>query len=527
MKRRDVLRWMVMSALAGAAAQLPIWGGELPLADAQQSGPRVSFVPDVELALRAGAGEARILPGSPTRLWRFTGEVLKGPSETLQVIPDSYLGPVIRLRKGQKVRVRFSNAIPEPTIVHWHGLDMPAEMDGHPRSVIPTGEEFVYEFEVTNRAGTYWYHPHPHNRTGPQVYQGLAGLLLISDQEETALGLPSGAEEILCVLQDRSFDSQNQLRYLPSGMMVMMDQMRGFLGDRVLVNGRERPSLALATQAYRLRLLNGSNARIYKLAWSDGTPMTIIGTDGGLMERSLQQTYLTLAPGQRADLILDLSNHAVGTNLELRSAPFPAADVDESGMGMGMGRMAQSVLPNGASLSLLTVQVTRRATSKFRLPSRLSVFDASWRGEPSGPSRRVTLSFGRGQWLLDGRTFDMMGATPEETVSPGSTQIWELANVTGMMGMQMAHPIHLHGHQFRVLSRHRRSGSGEDQKAVREGLADDGWKDTVLVMPGETVRLLVTFTRYPGLFLYHCHILEHEDMGMMRNFRVTAAAGTA
>ena len=527
-----MLRWMGMSALAGAAARLPIWGGELPLAYVQQFGSRASFVPDVELALRAAAGEARILPGSATRLWRFTGEVLKGPSETLQAIPDSYLGPVIRLRKGQKVRIRFSNALPESTIVHWHGLTVPAEMDGHPRSVIAPGKEFVYEFEVINRAGTYWYHSHPHDRTGPQVYRGLAGLLLISDQEEMALGLPSGAEEILCVLQDRRFDSQNQLIYLPSGttgmmgMMGMTDQMRGFLGDRILVNGRERPSLALATQAYRLRLLNSSNARIYKLAWSDGTPMTIIGTDGGLLERPLQQAYLTLAPAQRADLILDLSNHAVGANIELRSAPFPAADVDQSGM-MGMGRMAQSVVPNGAPLSLLTIQVARRVASNFSLPSQLSVFDASWRREPSGPSRRVTLSFGRGQWLLDGRTFDMTGATPEETVSPGSTQIWELANVSGMMGVQMAHPIHLHGQQFRVLSRQLRSGSGEDGKAIREGFADEGWKDTVLVMPDETVRLLVTFTRYPGLFLYHCHILEHEDMGMMRNFRVTAAAGTA
>jgi FtsP/CotA-like multicopper oxidase with cupredoxin domain len=394
-------------------------------------------------------------------------------------------------------------------------------MDGHPHSVIAPGKEFVYEFEVTNRAGTYWYHPHPHNRTGPQVYRGLAGLLLITDQEETALDLPSGAEEILCVLQDRLFDSQNQLSYLPGGMM---GQMQGFLGDRVLVNGRERPSLTLATRAYRVRLLNGSNARIYKLAWGDGTPMTIIGTDGGLLERPRQQAYLTLAPAQRADLILDLSNHAVGANLELRSASFPAVDVDGSrmGMGMGMGRMMQSVVPNGAPLSLLTVRVTRRTTSNFRLPSRLSVFGDSWQREPSVPSRRVTLSFGPRQWLLDGRTFDMMGTTPEETVSPGSTQIWELANVSGMMGMQMAHPIHLHGRQFRVLSRQRRSGSDEDGKSVREGFADEGWKDTVLVMPGEMVRLQVTFTRHSGLFLYHCHILEHEDMGMMRNFRVTS-----
>ena len=206
--------------------------------------------------------------------------MLKGPPQSLQVIPESYLGPTLRLQKGQKVRIRFTNALAEPSIVHWHGLDMPSAMDGHPHSVIDPQHDFIYEFEVTNRAGTYWYHPHPHNRTGPQVYNGLAGLLLVSDAEERALNLPGGAEEILCVLQDRSFDAGNQLVYVSGGMM---EHAQGFLGDRVLVNGMERPSLALATRAYRLRLLNGSNARIYKLAWSDGTPLTVIGTDGGLL----------------------------------------------------------------------------------------------------------------------------------------------------------------------------------------------------------------------------------------------------
>jgi FtsP/CotA-like multicopper oxidase with cupredoxin domain len=509
---------MAMSTVVGAATRLPWWGHPVAFGQARQSPPRPSFVPDVDLALRAAPGEARILPGAATPVWRFTGQVLKGPPETLQVIPDSYLGPVIRLRKGQKVRIRFSNALSESTIVHWHGLDMPSMMDGHPHLVIDQGKDYIYEFEVINRAGTYWYHPHPHSRTGPQVYRGLAGLVLISDEEETALNLPSGTEEIVCVLQDRKFDARNQLTYIAGGMM---DQMHGFLGDRMLVNGKERPSLALATRAYRLRLLNGSNARIYKLMWSDGTPMTIIGTDGGLLEQSREQTYLTLAPAQRADIVLDLSRHAVGARLELRSAPFPATDVDASGMGMAMGGMTPGAVPNGAPLSLLAIQVARHQTSTFRLPSRLSTFDGSWRHEAAGPARRITLSFQGGQWRLDGRTFEMMDAAPDETVSPGSTQIWELANSPGMMGMQMAHPIHLHGRQFRVLSRQRESGSAADGKAVREGLSDEGWKDTVLVMPGETVRILVNFTRYPGLYLYHCHILEHEDMGMMRNFRVT------
>src|SRR5918994_3879392 len=280
----------MLRLIAGAA-------GRLSLADSS------SFQPDVELVLRAGAGDAHILPGGVTRVWHFTGEVLKGSPQSLEAIPNSYLGPILRLRKGQKVRVRFINALREPSIIHWHGLDMPSAMDGHPHSVIDPHQEFIYEFEVTNRAGTYWYHPHPHSRTGPQVYSGLAGLLLVSDDQERALNLPAGADEIVCVLQDRSFDAANQLTYVPGGMM---EHVQGFLGDRVLVNGVERPSLALATRAYRLRLLNGSNARIYKLAWSDGTRLTVIGTDGGLLRQPIEQTYLTLAPGQRADVILDL-----------------------------------------------------------------------------------------------------------------------------------------------------------------------------------------------------------------------------
>ena len=527
MKRRDVMRWMGIGTLASAAGRLPFGSGAPVLAQSRPSAARPSFVPDVELALRAGPGEARILPGAATQVWRFTGELLKGPPETLHVVPDSYLGPTLRLRKGQKVRIRFSNALPESTIVHWHGLDMPEAMDGHPRLVIGPGKEFIYEFEVVNRAGTYWYHPHPHERTATQVYRGMAGLLLIADEEERALSLPSGAEEIVCVLQDRRFDARNQLTYLAGGMM---DQMRGFLGDRVLVNGQERPSLALATRAYRLRLLNGSNARIYKLVWSDGTAMTMIGSDGGLLQRPLQRTAVTLAPGQRAEVLLDLTGRAVGASLELRSAPYPAATVDAAAMGMGRGRgmmggMVQGAVPNGAPLSIFTIRVARREASTFRLPSRLSTFDASWEKTPIGPPRRVTLSFQSGQWLLNGRTFDMMDVAPEETVATGSTQNWELVNLPGMMGMQMAHPIHLHGPQFRVLSRQHTAGADADAAIVREGIADEGWTDTVLVMPGETVRILVTFTRHPGLYLYHCHILEHEDMGMMRNFRVTGAAG--
>ena len=520
MTRRALLRLLGIGAVAGTTGRLCV--GQSASA----------FVPDVELALRAAPGEAPILPGTATRVWRFAGEVIKGPAQSLQMVPDSYLGPVLRLQKGQKVRIRFTNALPEPSIVHWHGMDMPSAMDGHPHSVIDPHSEFMYEFEVTNRAGTYWYHPHPHNRTGPQVYSGLAGLLLVSDAEERALNLPGGAEELLCVLQDRTLDAGNQLTYVSGGMM---EHVQGFLGDRVLVNGAERPSFALATRAYRLRLLNGSNARIYKLAWSDGIPLTVIGTDGGLLQRPIEQPYLTLAPAQRADVILDLRGRPVGTSFELRSMPFSSDAVDAMGMmgtamgmgrgmmGRGMGRgmgMPQPSVPNGSLLSLFTVHVERREESGFSLPAQLSTFDASWDAAPTIPPRRVTLDFQQGQWLLDGRTFDMHITSRDETVAAGSTQIWEIVNGQGMMGMQMAHPIHLHGRQFRVLSREGMSTAGA---VVAQGFVDAGWQDTVLVLPGETVRIKIPFTHHPGLYLYHCHILEHEDMGMMRNFRVVGA----
>ena len=468
--------------------------------------------PDVEVALTAVPGEVSLLPGAATRVWRFEAELLRGPASTLQVLPGSYLGPVLRLRRGQRVRIRFRNRVGEPSIVHWHGLDVPEVADGHPRLAVGHGSEYVYDFEVINRAGTYWYHPHPHMRTGAQVYQGLAGLLLVSDEEEDALQLPSGTSEVLCVLQDRRFDRNQQFVYatggMGGGMFQMMETMNGWLGERTLVSGRVSPTVDVDRRTLRVRLLNGSNARIYKLAWSDGSPMTIIGGDGGLLDRARAQRTLTLAPGQRADLLLDLSTHAAGATVQLESVEFPAADVGRVGM---MG--ATAPVPQGARLTLMTLRASGARGPRYALPARLAVDD--FKAVPA-PVRRLPLSFRQMTWLLDNRVFDMQDVSPQETVAPDSTHIWELVNEINPMGMAMAHPIHLHGRQFRVLSR-----SGGSANALREGINDAGWLDTVLVLPGETVRLQVTFSQFPGLYLYHCHILEHEDMGMMRNFRIS------
>ncbi len=500
--RRQILGVLGVAAVAGGCQAQP--GPQNP-----------NFIPDVELVLTAAPGELALLPGQPTRVWRFTGQVLKGPAETLQIIPGSYLGPVIRLRRNQKVRIRFANQLAEDSIIHWHGLDVPEHADGHPNLVIGHGHEYVYDFEVINRAGTYWYHPHPHMRTGAQVYQGLAGVLIVSDPEEEDLGLPSGEAELLCVIQDRRFDQRNQLAFHGGGMMEMMN---GFLGDRILVNGQPHSIKTVDAAWQRVRVLNASNSRFYKLAWSRDLQMTIIGGDGGLLERPLRQQVLTLAPGQRADLLVNLTGLSSGTEVHLESQAFPETDAGVVGrMGM-MGMMGgRSSIPNGAPLRVMTLRARDRKGSSYRVPERLSSFDTSWSLNPAAKVRRVPLMFQRMEWLLDGRTFEMDSVAPGETVQAGSTHIWEFENLSNRMGMQAAHPMHIHGRQFRVLSRK----GGLANNALREGIVDAGWRDTVLVLPGETVRVQVTFTRYPGLYLYHCHILEHEDMGMMRNFRVT------
>jgi len=520
MHRRDLLRLLGLSALAGATGCDGQSTSPRPEAFSPQIAPGTGFVPDVELVLTAAPGEVGVLPGEPTRLWRFTGRLLKGPADTLQTFPGSYLGPVIRLRRGQQVRVRFVNQLAEDSIVHWHGLDVPESADGHPRLAIGHGHEYVYEFEVTNRAGTYWYHPHPHMRTGAQVYQGLAGLLLVQDAEEDALALPSGGTELLCVLQDRRFDARNQLVFHGGGMMEMMN---GFLGDRVLVNGQPQPTTEVDAAWHRVRLVNASNARIYKLAWSRDVQMAVIGGDGGLLEKPLYQQALTLAPGQRADLLLDLTSLAAGTEVHLESQAFAEADAGAGGMmgmrgGPMMGMMGgRSNVPNGAPLRVMTLRTRARKGPAFRVPERLSSFDTAGSASADAPIRRVPLTFQRMEWSLGGRTFDMSGVAREETVAAGSTQLWEFVNLTNPMGMEAAHPIHMHGRQFRVVDR----AGGRTTNTLRAGIVDGGWRDTVLVLPGETVRVQVTFTRHPGLYLYHCHILEHEDMGMMRNFRVT------
>lgn len=465
-----------------------------------------SQTPDVEINLTATPDSVDIFSGQPTKVWRYLGEVLKGSSDAIQTIPDSYLGPLIQLHTGQRVRINFKNELPEKSIIHWHGLHVPEEADGHPRLVIGTDETYIYDFTVADRAGTYWFHPHPHGRTGPQVYAGLAGLFIIKDVEEMALALPSGKYDIPLIIQDRIIDSDNQLVYSSSNMM---GQMIGFLGNQVLVNGKPDYEIKVASRPYRLRLLNGSNSRIYKLSWEDGTVLNVIGTDGGLLEKTIQRDYITLTPAQRVDLWVDFSGKAMGSKMRLihTSAATPGGDT---------------------TFPLLSATIDREVSAEIDMPRQLTnieyynINDAVNADNP----RQFTLSMDRGMtWTINGRTFDMSDVARDEIVRLNDLEVWEFYNQpsSGMgmgMGMQLPHPMHIHGLQFQILERTIESADRSAWTTINEGYVDEGWHDTMLVMPGERVKILLKFEDFNGLYLYHCHNLEHEDMGMMRNYRV-------
>ncbi|MBI5718719.1 MAG: multicopper oxidase domain-containing protein [Burkholderiales bacterium] len=532
------------AAAAAAAIGLPALGAPAKRGNA----------PDLHIELHAGPDRVAIRPGATTQVWRYRSRLLRGDAAALEAGAGGYLGPVIRVRAGQRVRIDLVNGLPESTIVHWHGLHVPDTMDGHPRFAIAPAGRYEYEFTVANRAGSYWFHPHPHGRTGKQVHAGLAGLFLISDDEEAALGLPDGAHDLPLVLQDRTFDADNQFVYLGSsgdgagkqgggmmgggmmgggmmggrtgrsmmggGMGSMMAGMMGVLGDQILVNGSLQPGREVERRAYRLRLLNASNTRTYKLAWNDASPLTVIGTDGGLLAAPVQRDYLMLAPAERADLWVDFGRWPPGTELTLRSLAF------EGGMDMGGMMGGRAALPDGAAFAVHSFRVGAGAAKAGTLPRRLSAIPAP---EPrlavnAERPKVFELTMGMMVWGINGAGFDMLGASELETVKLGTQEVWEFRNDgrRSMMGMVMPHSMHVHGVQFRVIGRSVSNKFSNEYGTVSAGLVDEGWKDTVLVMPGERVRILLRFADYPGLFLYHCHMLEHEDSGLMRNYRVKA-----
>ena len=525
-------------ALASAPSWLQAMEGMNKLPPNKAS---ANFHPDVEIDLTCQPSTAAILAGQATRVLRYTAKLVKGPANSVSEIPGSYLGPILRFETGQKIRINLLNLLDKPSITHWHGLHVPAEMDGSPMYAIDKDQRFVYEFEMRNRASMNIYHPHPHGITGRQVYQGLAGAIIVNDEEERRLELPSGEYEIPLVIQDRQFDNQNQLQYAGH----MHDRMMGFYGDQILVNGKLNATLNLASRAYRFRVLNGSTARIYKLAWDDNSPVTVIGTDGGLLEAPINKAYVMLAPGERIDVWADFSGRKVGSQLVMRSLAFSGAlpmmgmmgmGGHRGGHGMGMGmhggmhnRVQQDDTQMGSDYPIFTIKINRQVSDSPSLPKQLSTIKHYSLSDVSNPKQALPIAISESPMamLLNGRPYAENDLQAFERVPLNSIQLIEIFHsnsghgMGGMGGgmMAMAHPIHLHGQYFQILSRQQTKPS-DAYNSVKDGFIEGGWKDTVLVMPGEEVKIIKPFQDFKGLFMYHCHNLEHEDMGMMREFSV-------
>lgn len=547
-------RFLKQAAAGAALLAAPDWLTANPhVQQARKASP--DFKADVEIEMTAGTAQVPVFATGPaTAVQTYVGKLLKGPAQTLRVLPNNYLGPVLTLQQGQKVRCYFNNALPEPCIVHWHGLHVPQHSDGHPMYSQPPGGQYVYEFEVRNPAGTSFYHSHTHGLTAEQVYRGLAGMIVVNDPAESRLELPGGEFDLPLVIQDRLFDADNQLRY-PQAMPV---RMLGFLGDSILVNGKPDALFNVKSRAYRFRVVNGSNSRIYKLGWADGTPLTAIGTDAGLLAQPETRPYIMLAPGERVELWLDFSGRAKGERLVLYSLEFSGAmpAMYERMHGQGGMNMLGHSLRQGARFPLASFVVTEKVSDSPKLPARLANFRKLTVGDTDNASEPLPMAMAMHMMrpTLNGLSFVMDRVADFERVRLGShktIRIFHAPTGMGMMGgghgmgrmmggrmehdddrqhggmggmgghMQMAHPIHLHGQQFQVIAR-KTDGvvNAAAYDSVRHGFVESGWKDTVLVMPGEEVTIIKPFEDYKGLYLYHCHNLEHENAGMMRQFLV-------
>jgi len=458
------------------------------------------------------------------------------------------LPPVIAVARGDDVTVNVTNNLPittdaanDPNIttVHWHGLRVDAANDGGPDwPIFPSGTANAqgntgkYHFVLQQPAAPLWFHPHPDMQTATQVYNGLAGALVVTDtiseDLKTSNQLPSGDHELSLLLQDRSFgpvdaNGQRALSYTPN-------VMAGMLGNTVLVNYVKLPGKIVDTRQYRLRIYNGSNARSYDIGLSNNAQFAVIGSDGGLLPAPVNVTEVMIAPGERTEIVVDFSTNVAGDTIILQSKAFQAATM---GMGGGGGPA------NGTAFDLMRFEVRQQVTDTVTLYSalpntadiytRYAATAAPGTALPAAPfnERPFVMSMAGGAgapmtFLINNTPYDpnVINETIDLTTATNNiaTEVWSISNPGGGMGamMAMAHPFHAHAVQWQVLDRSRNG-------VVTAPLPmDSGWKDTFLVQPGEVVRVMGRFDASvnSGKYMYHCHILEHEDSGMMGTFEV-------
>lgn len=420
-------------------------------------------------------GEAGILPGKSTRIIGFDG-----------ITP----GPTIRVRAGRPVAVSLSNDLPRTTLggtpgdvtIHLHGGHVPASEDGFPTDTVVPGTSRTYAYPNDQLPSTLWYHDHLMDFTGPHVWFGMAGFYLITDDFEESLGLPGGAYEVPLAIQDRNFDAD--------GNLVYAGNLNGEVGNTLLVNGTVDPYFSVAARKYRFRVLNGSNARAYRLALSNGQPFSVLGMEGGLLPSPVAVSSITLAPSERADLVIDFSPVAVGQSVTLRN-----------------------LLGSGGTAQILRFDVDRAEADDSRVPPFLRPVEKLAEGD-AVRTRGFTLSGGMmgmggmggmmgGLWTINGNPFDPDRVDADPKL--GTTEIWEFRNMS-----MMDHPVHVHQAMFQILAI-----NGAPPAATHAG-----WKDTVNVPAMGSARIIVRFSDYAGRYVLHCHVLEHEDRAMMARFDV-------
>ena len=476
--RANRRRFLQSAAAIGAAAALPLAAAaprrRLPvpqLLDARALGNA--------LALEARAGTTEFYPGVASSTLGFSG---------------TYLGPTLLVHRGDDVEVTVANRLPQPTAVHWHGLLVRGELDGGPHQSIAPGGTWRPVLPIRQPAATLFYHAHQHHLTAEQVYRGLAGMLIVRDEAEARLGLPStyGVDDLPLVLQDRHFVGGRLV--MPGAMMSMM---HGSRGATMLANGTPGAYAPVPRGLVRLRLVNACNARELRLAFDDGREFDWIASDAGLLEAPVQRNSIDLSPGERAEIVVDFSDgrHArMRTDDDQDGGSLPVLDF-EPGAGEARGVLAPRLAaPEHWDAS----RATRRRRFALQMGMGMGMMGRGGMGMRGG------MAMGGDMFFINGRAFDP--GRVDERVRLGDHEVWQVA------AEMMPHPFHVHGVHFRVLSR-----GGRPPAAL-----DAGFKDTVLV--DEPVELLVRFTqpapeRAP--FMYHCHILEHEDHGMMGQFTVS------
>ena len=447
-----------------------------------------------------------------------TSRFLPGLSTPTLGVNGDYLGPTLHLTKGQMTRFNVTNKLSEATTLHWHGLHLPARADGGPHQIIEPGATWSPAFKIDNHAATYWYHSHMLHKTGEQVWKGLAGLMIIEDEDSKRLELPKqyGVDDVPLVLQDRQFNSDGSLQYVKA----MPDIMMGKRGNTMLINGTVNPYFTATTRKIRLRILNGSNARFYYLGFDDDRPFEQISSDGGFLPTPYKTTRLSLGPGERCEIVVDVKTDGP---LVLQSYPHPLGQGMMGMMRRRMGMMrrmmmgGQSVRDDSEKIALLEIRPTTKLQSSSPVPSQLAQFPVL-QARDATRTRRFVMQMRMGPGMMMGggsASFAINGKAMDknridETIKRGDTEIWEIVNMS-----PMPHTFHIHDIQFHVLDRNGRPPAPQEM----------GPKDTVTVDHMEKVRVIAKFDDYTDPerpYMYHCHILEHEDAGMMGQFIVQA-----